>query len=568
MNFLNLPFTAWAEMALLFLFLAATARPVGLYVSAVLSGEKTFLTPALGRIEHLFLRAAGPEARREMTWKRYAGSVLAFAFGGFLVLALILRFQSFPSLPPDQIFNIAISYITNTNFQTFSPELTLTAATQMAGIAVQNFLSAAMGLCVFAVLARSLAASKATEVGNFWRDLVRIVLYILLPLSLLLAVALLSQGVVQTFGQTLDVTMLEAQTPQTLVTGPVASQTAIKLLGSNGGGYYAANAAHPFENPTPLSNFMGLFAICLLPIALPFTFGRMIGKPRQGTMLLAVMLILFVPLLLFCLTAEQTGNPILTALGVTQLHGNLEGKELRFGASNSALWTSLATATANGSTNASIESFMPLASLVPLVFIQLGEVIFGGVGSGLYGMLVYTMLAVFVAGLMIGRTPEYLGKKIGVFEIQMASLVILIPALATLIGTAIAVSLPEGTKAVYAGSHQAFSEILYAFSSTSNNNGSAMGGLVTSTSFYNVILGLCMIAGRFGVILPVLAMAGSLASKTSVPQDPGTLDTTSPLFIFFLVVSIVLVGFLTFVPTLLLGPVAEHLHLMTKAAAL
>jgi K+-transporting ATPase ATPase A chain len=445
----------------------------------------------------------------------------------------------------------------------------------MAGLGVQNFMSAASGMAVLAALVRGLARDTAETVGNFWVDLVRGTLYILLPLSLILAVALISQGVVQTFKASQVTALLEAPSgpegqvvsQQILAVGPAASQIAIKQLGTNGGGFFGVNSAHPFENPTPLSNFLEVLAILLIPAALCYTFGRMVGQTRQGWALFAAMTLLFVPLLALTLHSEQGENPALDGLGIDQSHGpmqpggNMEGKEARFGPAGSALWAAATTAASNGSVNSMHDSFAPLGGLGPMWLMQLGEVVYGGVGSGLYGMVVFAIVAVFIAGLMVGRTPEYLGKKIEAYEIKMASLVILIPPALVLVGTATAVLVQSARASILNPGPHGFSEVLYAFSSAANNNGSAFAGLATNTPFYNVALALCMFFGRYWLIIPTLAVAGSLARKRHVPAGPGTLATDTPLFVVFLAAVVVIVGALTFVPSLALGPIAERLML-------
>lgn len=566
MSFLELETRGWIEILALAVLLAAAAAPLGRTVAYALQGERLFPLRLLLPLEKAVYRLCGIDPDEEMTALRYAKALLLFSLFGFLLLAALLAAQSFPDLSFDQIFNIAASFVTNTNWQSYAPETSLTATSQMAGLAVQNFLSAATGLAVFAALARGLSRAKRGTIGNFWVDIVRAVLYVLLPLSLLLALFLISQGVVQEFGASLAYRTLEGGAAESLALGPTASQVAIKMIGTNGGGFYGANAAHPFENPTPLSDFMQLFALMLLPASLPFAYGHMVRRPREGWALLAAMVLLLLPFLFLAPSLETHGNPALAPLGVEQSHGQMEGKEVRFGSFESALWGTLTAATSNGSVNASIDSFRPLSSLGPLVLMQLGEVVFGGVGSGLYGLLVFVLLAVFVSGLMIGRTPEYLGKKISVFEIKMASLAILVPALLTLGGASLAVlCLKAPAGAANPGPH-GFTEILYAFTSAANNNGSAMGGLNAALPFYNVALGLCMLIGRFGIILPILAIAGSLSAKASLPPTPGTLETASPLFVGILIGVIVLIGVLTYVPALALGPVAAHLSLLAGAA--
>lgn len=550
------PYADWFQIVVLFLALLFLIRPTGLYMASVFEGRVT----TFSGLEKTLYALYGINPGMAMTATAYAKSLLVFTALGFLALFLVLVEQSFPEFSPVLAFNAAASFVTNTNWQPNAPETTTTTASQMAGLTVQNFLSAAAGLAVMAAFIRGLTSEKAGTVGNFWVDLTRSVLYILLPFSLVFALIYLSQGVVQSFGQTIPYHALESGAPQMLTTGPVASQIAIKMLGTNGGGYFTANAAHPFENPTPLSQFFQMLALMLLPASAPVCYGRMTGQMRQAKMILFVMFAILIPLTISAVHIEHTGNPLLADIGIDQTQGNMEGKEVRFGATGSALWASLTTAAASGSTNAAIDSFMPLGGMIPLVLIQSGEIIFGGTGSGLYGMLVYIMLTVFIAGLMIGRTPEYLGKKIGVFEIKMAALVILIPVVATLFGTGLAVMLPDGQAQTVNAGAQSFSEILYAFSSASNNNGSAMGGMNFNTDFYNIALGICMLLGRFGVMLPVLAIAGAMSRKIAVPASPGTLNTTSFLFALLLIGVIVLVGVLTYVPALTFGPIAEHLH--------
>jgi K+-transporting ATPase ATPase A chain len=471
-------------------------------------------------------------------------------------------------------FNTAVSFATNTNWQSYGGETSLSHLTQMLGLAVQNFVSAATGMAVLVAFIRGFTRRTAEGLGSFWVDLTRSTLRVLLPLSFVLALLLVSQGVVQTFSASATVHLLDPVSAKTgdildqiLAMGPAASQIAIKQLGTNGGGFFNANSAHPFENPTPFSNFLEVLAILLIPAALCFTFGALVKDRRQGWAVFAAMLAIFIPLLIATTSFEQAGNPLFTGQGVDQSAstlssgGNMEGKEARFGIVDSALWATATTAASNGSVNAMHDSFTPLGGLLPMWLIQLGEVVFGGVGSGLYGMLVYAIIAVFIAGLMVGRTPEYLGKKIEAYEMKMASLVILLPAAAVLIGTAVACVVPAGTATIGNPGAHGFSEILYAFSSGANNNGSAFGGLDASGTFYATALGICMLVGRYWVIVPVLAIAGSLAKKKLVPAGAGTLTTHTPLFVGLLVGTIVLVGALTFIPALALGPVVEHLQL-------
>ena len=543
--------------------------PLGRFMARVLAGERTWLHALLAPIERLMYRAAGVDPRAEMRWSSYAGALLVFNVLGLLVVyalqraqeALLLNPDGLAAVAPDLALNTAISFTSNTNWQAYSVETTLSYAVQMLGLTVQNFVSAATGIAVLVALIRGLTRRQSPGVGNFWADLTRSTLYILLPLSLVLAMVLVALGVVQTFDGAATVTTLEGGT-QTIALGPAASQVAIKQLGTNGGGFFGVNSAHPLENPTPVSNFIECLAILLIPAGLCHTFGKLVKDARQGWALLAAMTAVFVGLLAVCVWAELAGNPVLTTLGVDPTPGNLEGKELRFGAASSALWATATTAASNGSVNAMHDSFTPLGGLVPMWLMQLGEVIFGGVGSGLYGMLVFAVIAVFIAGLMVGRTPEYLGKKIEAFEMKMAALVVLLPPIVVLLGTAVAVRADAGLAAIANPGAHGFGEVLYAYSSAGNNNGSAFAGLGVNTPFYNLTLGLAMLLARYGVIVPVLALAGSLAMKKQIPPGAGTLPTHTPLFIALLIGTVVLVGALTFVPALALGPVAEHLQLI------
>jgi potassium-transporting ATPase potassium-binding subunit len=566
------------QIALYFGVLLALVRPLGGFMAKVYAGERTFLTPVVGPLERLLYRAAGVSPEREQTWQAYAVAFLVFNFAGFVAVYLLLRLQGllplnpqgFAATTPDLAFNTAVSFASNTNWQSYGGETTLSYLAQTLGLTVQNFVSAGGGMAVLVALARGLGRRQTSEIGNFWVDLTRSVLYVLLPLSLVGALVLVSQGVVQTFGTYPSARFVDAVTDaerrpvleQLVAVGPAASQIVIKQLGTNGGGFFNVNSAHPFENPTPLSNFVECLAILLIPAALTHTFGKLVGDARQGWALLGAMVALFVPLLLLCTYAELAPNPRLAGLGgIDQLAGNLEGKEARFGAVGSALWATATTAASSGSVNAMHDSFTPLGGLVPMWLMQLGEVVFGGVGSGLYGMFVFAVVAVFVAGLMVGRTPEYAGKKIEAHEMKMAALVILAPAAAVLIGAAAACSTAAGQRGVFNPGAHGFGEILYAFSSAANNNGSAFGGLSANTPFYNTALGLCMLVGRYWVAVPVLALAGSLAKKRVVPPSAGTLPTHTPLFAALLVGTVVLVGALTFLPALALGPVVEHLQL-------
>jgi len=556
-------------------------------MARVYEGERTFLSPVFGPVERLVYRMAGVDATRESGWKQYLAGVLVFSLVGFIAVYLLQRLQAvlplnpqgFAAVTPDSSFNTAVSFATNTNWQGYGGEATMSYLTQMLGLGVQNFVSAASGMAVLVALIRGFARRQASEIGNFWVDLTRSTLYVLLPLSLVLAIVLVSQGVVQSFdayrtGDLLDpVTVQVSETETRQVTmqviplGPAASQVAIKQLGTNGGGFFNVNSAHPLENPTPLSNFLEVLAILLIPAALCYTFGLMVGDRRQGWALLAAMLVIFVPLLIGAYAAEQSGNPQFTALGAdqaasdTQAGGNMEGKETRFGIANSALWATATTAASNGSVNAMHGSFTPLGGLVPLWLMQLGEVVFGGVGSGLYGMLMFAIVAVFLAGLMVGRTPEYLGKKVEAFEVKMAAIALLVPCLVVLAGTAVASMIPASTSSVLNPGPHGFSEILYAFSSAGNNNGSAFASISANTPFYNVALGIAMWLSRYWLMIPVLAIAGSLAAKRATAVTAGTLPTHGPLFIVMLVGVVLMVGALTFLPALALGPIVEHLQM-------
>jgi K+-transporting ATPase ATPase A chain len=573
----------WFQLALYLAVLLALAKPLGLFMAHVYSGQQTFLVPLLGPIERLTYRAAGVNPDVEMSWKTYALALLAFNLLGLLTVYLLQRLQGilplnpqgFVAVSPDSAFNTAASFATNTNWQGYGGETTMSYLTQLLALTVQNFVSAATGMAVLAALARGFARRTANTIGNYWVDLTRGTLYILLPLALILALVLVSQGVVQTFRPYQMATLVQPTTDaggqrvteQVLAVGPAASQIASKQLGTNGGGFFNANSAHPFENPTPLSNLLEMLAILLIPAALCYTFGWMIGDTRQGWAILIAMTILFVLMLGLLTWAEQNGNPSLAGLGVDQAAshlqpgGNMEGKELRFGIANSALWATATTAASNGSVNAMHDSFTPLGGLAALWLMQLGEVVFGGVGSGLYGMLAFVIVAVFVAGLMVGRSPEYLGKKIEIYEMKMVALVILIPPILTLMGTALAVAAPEGRAGIFNPGPHGFSEVLYAFSSAGNNNGSAFAGLSTNTPFYNVLLGLVMLVARYWLIVPMLGIAGALAAKNKVPVGAGTLPTHTPLFIGWLIGVVVIVGALSFVPALALGPLVEQLML-------
>ena len=540
-----------AQLAIYMVVLLALAKPLGSYMASVYEGTSR-VTRALAPVERWIYRLLGTREDEEMGWKTYTFAFLIFNGLGLLAVYLLQRIQGAISIgpaaqyltttmTPDSAFNTAVSFATNTNWQGYGGETTMTYLTQMLALTVQNFVSAASGMAVLVALIRGLARRSAQTIGNFWVDLTRSVVYILLPLSIILALVLVSQGVVQTFADYPTAQFVQPLTggdgthvtQQIIAVGPAASQVAIKQLGTNGGGFFNANSAHPLENPTPLSNFLEMLAILLIPAALCYTFGKMVGDTRQGWAVLAAMTIVFVVLLAGVYAAEAHGNPGLARLGVDATAGNMEGKETRFGIANSALWAAATTAASNGSVNAMHDSFTPLGGLVPMWLIQLGEVIFGGVGSGLYGMLIFAIIAVFIAGLMVGRTPEYLGKKIGAYEMKMSSLVILIPPAIVLLGTAVAVVTDGGRATIYNVQPAAhgFSEVLYAFSSAGNNNGSAFAGLGANTVFYNTALGLAMFFARYWLAIPTLAIAGAMAAKKYVPPSSGTLPTHTPLFV-------------------------------------
>lgn len=598
--------SAWSLLALFLTVLGLLAWPLGRGLAAVCGGR---LPAWMHRAEAPLYRLAGVRPQQGMHWRHYALGLLAFNALGVLAVYALQRLQGvlplnpqgLPAVAPDSAFNTAVSFVANTNWQGYAGESTMGYLVQMLGLSVQNFLSAATGIAVAFALARGFAARRtdgAGHVGNVWADLVRITAWVLVPLSFVLALLLAGQGVIQNFAPYRDVATVEAtvyaapQTDaqdqpvkdasgnpvtreastrtQTLPMGPVASQEAIKMLGTNGGGFFNANSAHPYENPTPLTNFAQMLAIFLIPAALCFAFGRVVGDWRQGVAILAAMTLMFVVAVVAVTAAEQAGNPALSALGADpvasalQAGGNMEGKEVRFGISASALFAAVTTAASCGAVNAMHDSFTPLGGMVPMVLMQLGEVVFGGVGTGLYGMLVFAILAVFIAGLMIGRTPEYLGKKIEVREMKLASVAILVTPILVLVGTAVAVLAPAGQAGIANPGAHGFSEVLYALTSAANNNGSAFAGLSANTPFYNVLLALAMWFGRFGVIVPVLAIAGSLAAKKRLPPGPGTMPTHGPLFVALLVFTVLLVGLLNYVPSLALGPVVEHLVLQAR----
>jgi len=595
--------SAWGLLVVLLVALVVLGWPLGRYIALLCDGR---LPRWMQRVETPFFRLAGVAPGESMHWRTYAFALLAFNAIGALAVYGLQRLQAvlplnpagMAAVSPDSSFNTAVSFVTNTNWQGYAGESTMSYLTQMLGLTVQNFLSAATGIAVAFALARGFAA-RSTDgkgwVGNFWVDVTRITAWLLLPLSFVLAVFFVGQGVIQNFDAYKTVTTVEtlayqqpkndadgqplkdaagapvmedaSTTTQTLSMGPVASQEAIKMLGTNGGGFFNANSAHPYENPTALTNLAQMLAIFLIPTALCFAFGRVVGDLRQGWAVLAAMTVLFVAAVIVIIPAEQAGNPLLQPLGVDQMAsalqagGNMEGKETRFGITASALFAAITTAASCGAVNAMHDSFTPLGGMVPIVLMQLGEVVFGGVGSGLYGMLIFAILAVFIAGLMIGRTPEYLGKKIEVHEMKLTSIAILITPIVVLAGTALAVSLGAGKAGIANPGAHGFSEILYALTSAGNNNGSAFAGLSANTPFYNALLAVAMWVGRFGMIVPVLAIAGALAAKKRLPVTAGTMPTHGPLFVVLLVGTVMLVGLLNYVPALALGPVVEHLML-------
>jgi potassium-transporting ATPase potassium-binding subunit len=565
----------WIRLGVYLAALLLLARPLGAYMARVFEGDPTFLGRVLGPVERAIYRIAGVDPRRSMNWKAYALAMLAFQVVGFAAVYALQRFQaSLPLNPqglgavtPHLAFDTAVSFVTNTNWQAYGGESTLGYLTQMLGLTVQNFVSAATGLAILVAFIRGLAGRTTRQLGNFWVDLVRATVHVLLPLSLVVALVLVSQGVVQTLAPYVHARLLDGGAEQVIAVGPAASQVAIKQLGTNGGGFFSVNSAHPLENPTPFSNLVEVLSILLLPAACCFLFGRMIKDQRQGHAVLLAMLVMFVPLAIGAMAAERAGNPVYAELGVLASSGdiapggNMEGKEARLGPAESALWATATTAASNGSVNSMHDSFTPLGGLVPMFLMQLGEVVFGGVGSGLYGMLVFAIVTVFLAGLMVGRTPEYLGKKIEAYEVQMSSIVILAPCVMVLIGTALACATGPGLAAIQDRGAHGFSEMLYALSSASNNNGSAFAGLGAATPFYDLLLGVAMLVGRYLTAVPALAIAGSLAAKKTVPAGPGTMPTHGPLFVVLLVAVVLIVGALNFVPALALGPIVEHLRL-------
>jgi K+-transporting ATPase ATPase A chain len=565
-------YNGWLQIALFCALVLVVVKPLGVFMAGLFAGGRNFLTPVLGPIERGFYRLAGVNPAREQHWTNYAIAMLVFNFAGILALYALQRFQNvlplnpqgFDAVGPELSFNTAVSFATNTNWQSYAGESTMSYLVQMLGLTVQNFLSAATGIALAIVFARGFARHSAETVGNFWADITRATLYVLLPTSVIIALVLVAGGMPQNLGAYTEATTLEGA-KQVIAQGPVASQVAIKQLGTNGGGFFNANAAHPFENPTPFTNLIQMWAIFAIGAALTYTFGRMVKDQRQGWTLLAAMAVLCLAGIVVTYWAEAAGNPILSALGLDtvasnlQAGGNMEGKEVRFGIVNSALWAVITTAASCGAVNAMHDSFTALGGLVPLFNIQLGEVIVGGVGAGLYGMLLFAVEAVFIAGLMVGRTPEYIGKKIEAKEVKMAMLAILILPFSILGFSAIASVLPSALESLNNQGPHGFSEILYAYTSATGNNGSAFAGLNANTPFYNLTLGFAMLIGRFLMIVPMLAVAGSLAAKKIVPASAGTFPTTGGVWVGLLVGVVLVVGGLIFFPALALGPIVEHL---------
>lgn len=559
----------WLQISLLFIAVILVIKPLGLYIAKVFSGERNLLSPLLARGESGLYHLAGIDASKEQSWRAYVTAMLMFSLAGFLALYAILRLQAylplnpqgFDGMAPDLAFNTAVSFVTNTNWQNYGGETTLSHLSQMAGLTVQNFLSAATGIALAVAFTRALSRSKVATLGNFWVDLTRATLYVLLPISIVVAVAFVATGLPQTLAGSVTATTLEGAT-QTISVGPVASQEAIKQLGTNGGGFFNVNAAHPFENPTAWSNYLNIFAMLSISSALVYAFGQMVGNRRQGWALLAVMAFLLISGVTVTYWAEAQGNPILTSLGVDPMLGNMEGKEVRFGQAMTALYAAVTTGLSDGGVNGMHGSFTGLGGLVPMFLIQLGEVLPGGVGSGLYGMLVFALLSVFVAGLMVGRTPEFLGKRIEAREMKFAMLAVLVLPLAILGFTAVSAMLPFAVASIGTAGPHGLSEILYAYTSAAGNNGSAFGGLSGNTPWYNTTLGIAMLLGRFGYVVPVMAIAGSLAAKVKAPASAGTFPTDGPLFVGLLIGIILILGGLQFFPALALGPIADHLAML------
>jgi K+-transporting ATPase ATPase A chain len=558
----------WIQILLYCAIVVALVKPLGWYMTAVFNGERTFLSPVLRPVEVAMYRLGGVDDKREQHWLTYTVAMLLFHVGGFLILYALMRFQAVlpfnpaeqSAVAPDLTFNTAISFITNTNWQNYGGESTMSYLVQMLGLTHQNFLSAATGIVLAMALIRGFARHSVRTVGNFWVDITRCTLYVLLPICIVYTLFLVWQGIPQTLGAYVDATTLEGA-KQTIAVGPVASQIAIKMLGTNGGGFFNANAAHPFENPTALANFVQMISIFALGAALTNVFGRMVGNQRQGWAILAVMGVLFIAGVIVCYWAEANGTTALNALGLTG--GNMEGKEVRFGIVASALFAVITTAASCGAVNAMHDSFTALGGMIPLINIQLGEIIVGGVGSGMYGMLLFVILAVFVAGLMVGRTPEYIGKKIEAKEVKMAMLAVLVLPLMYLGFTAVAAVNPQALTQLGNPGPHGFTEMLYLYTSSTGNNGSAFAGITANTLFFNITGAVAMFIGRFWMIVPAMAIAGSLAEKKTVPPSAGTFPTTGGLFVGLTVGVILIVGGLTFFPALALGPIVEHLAMTT-----
>ncbi|HBF29732.1 potassium-transporting ATPase subunit KdpA [Rhizobium sp.] len=562
--------SGWLQISLVFLLVLASIKPLGLYMSAVFNGKRTFLSPVLGPLEKGFYALSGIKADKEQGWLAYTLAMLAFSLAGFAILYAIMRLQAylpvnpqgFPNVPSDLSFNTAVSFVTNTNWQAYSGEAVMSNFTQMVGLTVQNFLSAATGIALAIAVTRAFMRSQSLTVGNFWVDMTRATLYVLLPTSIILALVFVALGLPQTLDGSVIATTLEGA-KQAISLGPVASQEAIKQLGTNGGGFFNANAAHPFENPNVITGYLNIFAMMAISSALVYTFGEMTGNRRQGWVMISAVAVLLIAGVGAIYWAETAGNPILTSLGVDAVQGNMEGKEVRFGQAMTALYAAVTTGESNGGVNGMIGSFTGLGGLVPMFLIQLGEILPGGVGSGLYGLIVFAILSVFVAGLMVGRTPEFLGKKIESREMKFAMLAVLILPTVILGFTAVSAMLSFAVASIGTPGPHGLSEILYAYTSAAGNNGSAMGGLNGNTLWYNTTLGISMLLGRFGYIVPVMAIAGSLAAKQKIPLSAGTFPTATPLFAGLLIGVILILGGLQFFPALALGPIVEHLIMLT-----
>ncbi|THV16834.1 potassium-transporting ATPase subunit KdpA [Rhizobium rhizophilum] len=559
----------WLQISLLIVAVLLVIKPLGLYMARVFSGERTFLSPVLGRVERDLYKVSGINPEKEQSWLGYTLAMLTFSLAGFLALYAMLRLQAylplnpqgFAGLPSDLAFNTAVSFVTNTNWQNYGGETTMSHFSQMAGLTVQNFLSAATGMALAVAITRALARSKVATLGNFWVDMTRATLYVLLPLAIVVALAFVAMGLPQTLAGSVTATTLEGAN-QVISLGPVASQEAIKQLGTNGGGFFNVNAAHPFENPTAWSNYLNIFAMLSISASLVYTFGQMVGNRRQGWALISAMAFLLISGVAVTYWAEAQGNTILTAIGVDPALGNMEGKEVRFGQAMTALYAAVTTGLSDGGVNGMHGSFTGLGGLVPMFLIQLGEVLPGGVGSGLYGMLVFAILSVFVAGLMVGRTPEFLGKKIEGREMKFAMLAVLILPLVILGFTSVSAMLPFAVASVGTSGPHGLSEILYAYTSAAGNNGSAFGGLSGNTPWYNTTLGIAMLLGRFAYVVPVMAIAGSLAAKVKSSASAGTFPTDGPLFVGLLIGIILILGGLQFLPALVLGPIVEHFAML------